>query len=198
MILKNRTLIAKIMSVGVLGLAFVSHHPWSEGAPVDLLFEISSVIFLCFGAFGRAWASGFISGNKDKMLITDGPYAIIRNPLYLFSFLGFLGAGLAFESVVILSLFVLVFFLTHWPTILQEEEKLRDLFGNAYADYANRVPRFIPNTWVDQLPENVSFSSPIFTRAIFESMLIVFIFPIAQGVEWGQVHSALPVYFRLY
>lgn len=196
--MNNRTFLVKVMSVGVLSLAFVSHHAWSENSVIDLLFEMTGVVLLCIGAFGRAWASGFISGKKNRTLITDGPYSIVRNPLYLFSFIGFLGAGLAFESVVILALFVLIFFLTHWPTILQEEEKLRDLFGTDYSEYANRVPRFIPGSLDKELPETASFSSPIFTKAVFESMLIVLIFPIAQAVEWGQVHAVLPVYFNLY
>ncbi len=46
-------------------------------------------------------ASAYIAGLKSKRVISYGPYSIMRNPLYFFSSLGFIGAGLTFGSTLI-------------------------------------------------------------------------------------------------
>ena len=50
----------------------------------SLQFSVIGFILLIFGCFGRIWASLYIEGNKTKNLITNGPFMMVRNPLYFF------------------------------------------------------------------------------------------------------------------
>ncbi|MDX1430959.1 MAG: isoprenylcysteine carboxylmethyltransferase family protein [Gammaproteobacteria bacterium] len=196
--IKNRMLATKLFALGIFGVSLVSHHVYLDDSIIDLVLEGLGYILLGTAAFGRTWASAYIAGKKNQLLVTDGPYSAVRNPLYFFSFLGFLGAGLAFESIVLASLFGMVFFITHWPAILREEQKLIELFGHSYARYRNRVPRFFPNLRLLEHPHSVVLFPAIFSKALLEASLIAFVFLIAHIVEWAHVHSYLPVALRLF
>lgn len=89
----------------------------------------------------RAWAAGHL--RKNRRLTVSGPYAYVRNPLYL----GTLTAGMGFAAAgarPALGVFLTVFFLAlYLPVIEEEEAHLRKIL-EGYAEYAKRVPRIAP------------------------------------------------------
>lgn len=96
------------------------------------------------GAFLRFWATLCLGGRKEEELVMDGPYSVVRHPLYLASLLIGVGAGLFLESPVF-ELFLAVVALVYVSrTIPVEEEVLRSRFGAVYDQDASRVPRFRP------------------------------------------------------
>jgi protein-S-isoprenylcysteine O-methyltransferase Ste14 len=191
-----RILIPKLLFVPAMGFAIVSAHVYIEDGFWDTTWEVLSFIILLVAAFGRVWTSAFISGRKDNELVTDGPYSLSRNPLYFFSFLGYIGAGLAFEKLTVALAFTIVFLLSHWPTILAEEKKLRGVYGARYDEYARTVPRFFPRIAKPQLPETVTFSPAIFNRAVLDCALIMSVFILAHFIEYAQSAHWVPVYFH--
>ena len=83
---------------------------------------------------------------KDHDLITQGPYSIVRNPIYLGMFGMILSTGLVFSHWW-LALIAIIFFLVGNRIRIRAEEKLlRESFGKKFDDYAARVPAFIPFT----------------------------------------------------
>lgn len=89
----------------------------------------------------RAWAAGHL--EKDSSLAQSGPYARVRNPLYLGTLTvaaGFVVAAWRWELGV---LFGAVFLLVYLPVVQLEEQHLRDLFPS-FEEYARRVPRVLP------------------------------------------------------
>jgi len=90
----------------------------------------------------RAWAAGSI--RKDRELATTGPYAHIRNPLYLGSFM--LGAGVmvAGGQWVFGVAFLVLFLLVYRVTVLREAKELEARFGASYRTYAAQVPTVLP------------------------------------------------------
>ncbi len=81
---------------------------------------------------------------KDHDLITQGPYSIVRNPIYLGMFGMILSTGLVFSRWW-LALIAIAFFLAGNQIRIRAEEKLlRESFGRKFDDYAARVPAFIP------------------------------------------------------
>lgn len=89
----------------------------------------------------RAWAAGHLA--KNQQLATAGPYAHVRNPLYIGTLLVAAGLAAASRSAAVASLAGVVFLLVYLPVIQLEEEHLRKLFPN-YPGYAARVPALLP------------------------------------------------------
>lgn len=181
----------------VIGVLFV-HHVYREDGLPNLLFEVAGSGALFLAAIGRIWSAGYIAGRKNLRLIQDGPYSVMRHPLYFFSFLGFLGAGLAMESFVLTGVMVLIFFLTHIPVMRREEERLRQLFGEEYARYGRDVPALFPRPWLFRCPKSVELQCRAFNRAVFDAALIGLIFIGTEALEWLHLHGIIPILFRVY
>jgi protein-S-isoprenylcysteine O-methyltransferase Ste14 len=89
----------------------------------------------------RAWAAGCL--RKDSRLATYGPYAYLRNPLYVGTLLVAAGLVTASRSLGLGVLFTAVFLLIYLPAIQLEEQHLRDLFPE-FPDYAAHVRALLP------------------------------------------------------
>jgi protein-S-isoprenylcysteine O-methyltransferase Ste14 len=94
------------------------------------------------GLLLRAYAAGYL--RKHKQLATSGPYAYTRNPLYLGSVLlaaGFSVASHSLISTALLAAYLMVFY----PVVIRREQaELRTHYGDAFVEYASRVPAFWP------------------------------------------------------
>jgi protein-S-isoprenylcysteine O-methyltransferase Ste14 len=89
----------------------------------------------------RAWAAGCL--EKNLTLAQSGPYAHLRNPLYLGTLAVAAGFVLASRRWELGVLFAAVFIFIYLPVVELEEQHLRALFPD-YAEYARRVPKLIP------------------------------------------------------
>jgi protein-S-isoprenylcysteine O-methyltransferase Ste14 len=194
---RRRLRLTQFLTLALVALAVVSEHSFSEGSFLDPLYETLGYVLLLVAAMGRVWCSAFIAGKKSRELVRVGPYSIVRNPLYFFTFLGLVGAGLAFESMTLAVGFGAVFFLTHWSTILGEERKLAGIFGAEFETYVSEVPRFVPHPWKLTQPETATFSPRVFTRAVLECSLVPCVWLIAHAIEWAHEHGVIPVLVRL-
>ena len=95
---------------------------------------------------GKQWAvaARLVEGHK---LITEGPYAYVRNPIYT-GILGMLIAtGLAMENWIQTIVAVIVFAAGLVIRVRTEEKLLRAAFGQEFEDYARRVPAVIPGIY---------------------------------------------------
>lgn len=103
---------------------------------------IAGVVLVLVGEGIRIWSAGSISKNKD--LACTGPYAFVRNPLYVGSL--FIAAGYCAMSGLWWSWLVMgaLYFLFYVGTIVNEERHLDEVLGDAYRTYCHHVPRLIP------------------------------------------------------
>jgi protein-S-isoprenylcysteine O-methyltransferase Ste14 len=93
------------------------------------------------GLLLRGWAAGHLA--KDRRLAETGPYAWVRNPLYLGTLLAAAGFAVASRRILLALLFGAVFALVYLPVIEREEKYLATLFPQ-YPAYAARVPMLLP------------------------------------------------------
>ena len=145
------------------------------------LWNISGMILMVLGAIGRIWASLFIEGHKTKKVISDGPYSIIRHPLYLFSLMIILSLFFAIKSVFIGLYLLTMFILFHIPTLLNEERVLTELYGEDYVHYKKRVPRFFPNFLIYRKVEKNTFLNIRLKRVqhvMIEAILLIMLYEI--------------------
>jgi protein-S-isoprenylcysteine O-methyltransferase Ste14 len=114
-------------------------------AAVAVVLTYASCL-LCLWAIrtlGKQWTfqARVIKGHE---LVTQGPYAIVRNPIYLGMFGLIVGTGFAYSRWWTLLAAVIVFLLGNRIRIRAEETLLRETFGSQFDDYARRVPAFFP------------------------------------------------------
>src|SRR3954447_818974 len=81
-------------------------------------------IVLCFlGASLRYWASGYL--RKDSRPAVGGPYAWVRNPLYLGTYLMAIGTAWSVRQYALVAFVTVAFAAVYHYIILDEETKLR-------------------------------------------------------------------------
>lgn len=110
-------------------------------------------IMAVIGEFFRFWGVSY-AGSETRTtgnvggtyLVISGPFAYVRNPLYLGNILLYLGIGIMSNALFpYLQVFALVFFYVQYKFIIDEEEKfLREKFQNHYDEFYNNVPRLLP------------------------------------------------------
>jgi len=93
------------------------------------------------GLLIRAWAAGHLAKNQE--LAISGPYAYIRNPLYVGTLIVALGVVVASRDAWLAGIFALVFLFVYLPVIELEEQHLRQIFPR-YSEYAEHVYRLVP------------------------------------------------------
>ncbi len=114
------------------------------------------VILLIIGELIRFWALGYME-RKGEKLAMSGPYAFVRNPLYVGNFFLGLGVAVIVWNWVIGIIFLVGFLGIYTGTILGEEKHLREMFGKTYDDYCKNVPSFLPRLTPYRAPEKDSF-----------------------------------------
>jgi len=93
------------------------------------------------GLWIRAWAAGHLRKNQE--LAISGPYAHVRNPLYVGTLTAGIGFGVAGAHVGIAVAMVAFFLLYYLPVVEEEESHLRKILPG-YEEYVRRVPRIVP------------------------------------------------------
>lgn len=79
-------------------------------------------------------------------LITTGPFAYVRNPLYVGNMLMYAGIGVMSMALFpwLLTVACVWFLVQYWLIISREEEYLAGHFGAPYGEYTKHVPRLLP------------------------------------------------------
>ena len=94
-------------------------------------------------AMGDSWRVGVDPAERTE-LVTDGPFSLVRNPIYAGVIPFFAGIMLLVPNLVAIGGFALLVLGLELQTRLVEEPYLRRVHGPAYVDYAARVGRFVP------------------------------------------------------
>jgi len=142
-----RRLLIPLPAVVVALFFFHPHHIYGH---LEALGLFLSALLVAVGVGLRIWAGG-CAGEHTRtdtigapQLTTHGPYAYVRNPIYL----GNLILGLGMIGLVrdprLLILYAIVFPFLYVMIVPAEEEFLRQRFGEAYERYCASVPRMIP------------------------------------------------------
>lgn len=111
------------------------------------------IFLMVLGELIRIWGVAYAGGATRTRnvgapeLVTSGPFARVRNPLYIGNMLMYTGAAvIANVWQPWLVIFIWVFFGVQYYFIVNlEEEELNKIFGGPYHKYCKNVNRFIPN-----------------------------------------------------
>jgi len=125
----------------LLLFAFIGDLLW-RAKPTPVAFGVG-LILAVLGEGIRWWAAGHL--RRNEQLITSGPYAYCRHPLYLGRFL-LLSAVCLMAGYWYLIPPALAVFVTYYVRrkMRREEERLRHRFGSAFDEWARHVPGLFP------------------------------------------------------
>ena len=119
-------------------------------SPPSLALVVTGVAVTAVGELVRLWGVhhiGAISRTRsDRLgpLIDTGPFALVRNPLYVGNVLLWVGFALSARLVWLAPVIVVLLGLEYHAIVRWEETLLESRLGDAYRDYASRVPRWLP------------------------------------------------------
>ena len=113
---------------------------------IGFAFAISGELMRFWGVSWAGSETRTTGGVGGTYLVISGPFAFVRNPLYVGNILLYTGIGIMSWSLFpYLQIVALLFFAVQYHFIVLEEEKfLKEKFGEAYKNYFKNVPRFIP------------------------------------------------------
>lgn len=120
---------------------------WPQGLLAFWLGAVITVSGLLFAVWardhlGRNWSRS-VTIKQDHELITSGPYAVVRHPIYTGILVGFLGSAIAMAEVRGFVVLVLIF-LVFWAKLRMEEKWMHAEFGETYDSYVRRSAALVP------------------------------------------------------
>jgi protein-S-isoprenylcysteine O-methyltransferase Ste14 len=131
--------------VAIACFLFVRPH-FPEGSEMmdeltDLLGLLMVLLGLVIRVVSRDWK---VAHGKDQLVIT-GPYAIVRNPMYVGSYFIGLGICMVIGELWFVALFTVAYFAVHGIVVKSEESYLSGFWQDEYRNYMATVPAWIPS-----------------------------------------------------
>jgi len=183
----------RIFLIVYLAVVLFSQSRWSPDTSVHEALEITGIALIIIAILSRTWSSLYIGGRKNEQLVRTGPYSLVRNPLYTFSFIGGMGIGFQLGSVLFGLATLAGLMAVFWPVIMKEENHLGQLFGRTYVNYRKEVPRFWPRLthlrarW--RGVESLEVRPALVVRTFLEASLFILAVPIIELIEVAQVEG---------
>jgi protein-S-isoprenylcysteine O-methyltransferase Ste14 len=187
---QRKIIVAGAALVGLAALLTIQ--PASpEDAAWHETVERSGIFFILVGILGRTWCAMYIGGNKLSRLVTEGPYSVTRNPLYVFSAIAAFGLGAQLGSVVFALICAAATIAIFALVISHEERALAERFPSDFALYRARVPRLAPDFHGWQDPETIVVRPALVRRTFWDATLFLLAVPGIKALE--SLRDAVPI-----
>src|SRR3990172_2689369 len=178
--------------------------PWSRkirraplfiGALLLVLFAkpnplgmVVGIVLIAMGEGIRIWAAGHL--QKNESLTVTGPYAYVKNPLYIGSILITAGFCILADNIYFLAAVTFMFCFHYIPYKKRMEgDRLKKIFGSRYEEYDEKVPEYIPR-WTPYSDEKSSWKFRNFIENSEEGILLLILFGVLVILTrpfWGVV-----------
>jgi len=140
-------IVIALLSIPRIPLPWLYRQLWPSGIWPFGVGAAITVAGLLFAVWARQhlasnWSSS-VTIKQGHELITTGPYALVRHPIYTGILTGFLGTAIALSQVRGVIGVVLIFVVL-WAKLRMEEEWMGSQFGETYATYAHQTAALVP------------------------------------------------------
>lgn len=192
---KSRMHASRMALIASLVIVFFSRQYWPEETLYHEIFEILGVTMIALCAIGRVYSTAFLGGLKNDVLVTQGVYSVVRNPLYFFSLIGITGIALLSNHISIMIGLPLFFAILYARLIKREQAYLHEKFGDLYLDYKQNTCSMVPNFSNYNAPETVKMHPRFLTKSVLDAVWWLAAFPVIELAEYLQIHKIIPVFF---
>lgn len=121
--------------------------PIDIGLPLPTIGKLLLIAAGCLVIAARsqmAKAGTSLNPNQPtRAIVTSGPYRFTRNPVYVALCIANLGVGLILQDLSPIMLTLALAIVLHFGVVVREERYLERKFGGVYADYRDRVHRWL-------------------------------------------------------
>ncbi len=159
--------------------------------------EMTGIVLIVIGIAGRLWSTLYIGGRKSRSVVTDGPYSITRNPLYVFSTIAAVGVGAQMGSITAAIGLGVACAAAFHVVILREERYLTANLGADYGSYMDRVPRFFPDLSLYHEGDPAGFKPSLLLVTLLDGLVFLVAMPLFETIDAAQLSGTLPVLFRM-
>jgi protein-S-isoprenylcysteine O-methyltransferase Ste14 len=129
------------------------------------------MVLIFLGEGIRIWAAGHL--QKNEVLTVTGPYAYVKNPLYIGSILITAGFCILADSVYLLAAAFFMFCFHYIPYKKKVEgDRMKKIFGSQFEDYDGKVPDYLPR-WTPYSNEKISWQFRCFIENSEEGILLI-------------------------
>lgn len=142
LIIRRRILISGILFGLLIGQDVAFGPPPPDPFNVTQPLTAAGLTLVVLGLALRSWAVGIL--RKDRELTTTGPYRLIRNPLYVGSFLMMFGFCTLIADPLNLLFVVGPVLVIYVVKVRNEEQLLARLFPAQWTEFSQSTPRFFP------------------------------------------------------
>jgi protein-S-isoprenylcysteine O-methyltransferase Ste14 len=153
----------------------------------NLAGMVVGMILIILGEALRIWAAGHL--QKNETLTTTGPYAYVKNPLYVGTILITAGFCILGNNIYLLAVAMFAFCFHYIPYKKRiEGDRLRKIFGSQYDDYDENVPEYIPR-WTPFSERKASWQFSCFIENSEEGILLINVIGILLVLSrpfWGS------------
>ncbi len=194
---KNRILLGRLVLVAAFFLAVLTSSYLPDNLLVHQMNDGTGLLLLGVCMLGRIYCTLFIGGRKNSELVTDGPFSIVRNPLYVFSFIGVLGISLVSNQLSVAILLMASFMLVYGPLVKREEAFLSEKFGEAYLAYVRQVPRYIPDFRLYHCPQEILVDMKRVHSSLKDALWWLVPLIVIEIIEWAHSTGIITPLLRL-
>ncbi len=194
---RHRRLMAIVGIAATAGLVLFSAPIVREGEPIEEVAESIGYCLLIAYVVLRVWATLYISGRKHKELQTDGPYSVMRNPLYLGTFCLAFSIPFLFQSLVLLGAAAMTVVVYAVWLIPAEERALEEIFGDQYRAYRSRTPMFLPRFSLYRASGSVQVNLGALRHEAWRLCSVAMVFVLAEIVGYLRAAAWWPKLFTL-
>lgn len=154
---ESKSIIGIVLQGAGYAVIWIIHRRYfSSIGEMTHLLEVVLAVFTSVLAIGSVWlvmaavktlgkhwslAARVVEGHK---LVAEGPYGIVRNPIYTGMLGMLLATGLAVSHWIGLLSGLIIFAIGTLIRIRSEEKLLRETFGTQWDEYSRRVPALVP------------------------------------------------------
>ena len=170
---------------------------WAANSLVFQFTRMAGLGLVLIAVLGRCWCMLYLGGHKGSSLISQGPYSISRNPLYLFSLCAVTGMGALSGSLLLGPVLALFVYAVFNNVIDEEQVLLHKVFGQDYQAYCQRVPRLVPRLSLWNSPTELKISLTGLARTLRDALPYFLIWPVFALTQWLQINGWVPVLLRL-
>jgi protein-S-isoprenylcysteine O-methyltransferase Ste14 len=182
------TLIFFVVLISILLSKFVFIHWRSEST--DEYLDALGIGLVLSGFLFRIVARGYKEEKSygGKNLVKDGPYHLMRHPMYFGTLLIGMGIISALFKLWTFPLFLIIYYLIYAPQIQKEEDTLSCRFGEEYKNYCKITPKYFPKVHSLLKPRDYISLKLSWIKKELSSLIMVMVTIIAVEI-WQDIKS---------